>query len=218
VRIGTGADSFCIDSTEVTNEQYRAYLQATGGVPSGMPGVCTFKTTHLPPSPGWPPADSHLSDPVASVDWCDALAYCLWAGKTLCGKPRGGAHATADMNEPQKSAWFHACSKNGERSYPYGVEYDGSGCNGEGSPASAGVGTFASCEGGYSALFDMSGNLEEWTDSCESDATGADDGCLARGGNFDSTSSELLRCAASSSALQYRKLREPWRGFRCCGS
>lgn len=216
VRIAQGASSFCIDSTEVTNEQYRAFLDATRGLPSGLPAVCSFKTSHAPSSSSGSESGRERF-PVVDVDWCDALAYCLWAGKALCGRPQGGAHAISERNDANASAWFAACSKGGTRAFAYGDAYERNTCNTSSSSPFA-VGSLATCEGGYPepGVFDLSGNVEEWTDSCEAGSDPAQDGCLARGGSFSSEISQG-ECASTTDAREARSLREPWRGFRCCG-
>jgi len=41
---------------------------------------------------------------------------------------------------------------------------------------------YPDCEGGYAGLFNMVGNVSEWTDRCEGD--GPDDDCMVRGGSI----------------------------------
>ena len=62
-------DAFWIDPTEVTNGQYRVFLDATG---HAAPPLWDGRER-----PGW----SEL--PVVGVGWDDALAYAAWAGKRL---------------------------------------------------------------------------------------------------------------------------------------
>lgn len=55
---------------------------------------------------------------------------------------------------------------------------------------------------GYAGLYDMSGNVEEWDDSCKA-STGPDDYCRLRGGDtypsFPSDPTYPLKCAALTS-------------------
>jgi hypothetical protein len=75
VRVGT----FCIDSTEVTNAQYAAFL-ATRPNAAGLPHACDNKTSFAPAN-NWR-LDEQGSHPVLGVDWCDAAAFCRWAGSS----------------------------------------------------------------------------------------------------------------------------------------
>ena len=83
VRAGT----FCVDSTEVTNEQYMAFLTAKGGDVGGQPGACKWNSSYVPGDEGvsWPYIAGRASYPIVNVDWCDAFMFCNWAGKRLCG-------------------------------------------------------------------------------------------------------------------------------------
>ena len=66
-------------------------------------------------------------------------------------------------------------------------------------------------------LFDMSGNVAEWENSCNASA-GASDTCLARGGSFDSANgSASLTCATSAAQPGMpRNTTAADLGFRCC--
>src|SRR5262249_39830790 len=74
---------FCIDATEVTNAQYAAFL-ATNPQTSLQPARCTsWNGTYAGAYVG--PLTGRDDYPVVGVTWCDAFAYCKWAGKRLCG-------------------------------------------------------------------------------------------------------------------------------------
>lgn len=201
--------SFCIDSTEVTNDQYAAFL-AAGDKPA-QPSVCSWNSTFEPQS-SWPPAGGQGGLPVVEVDWCDARAFCAWAGKRLCGYIGGGALATADENDPAKDQWFAACSGGGARNYPYGNALVTSACNISGSRVA--TGSLASCQGSIPGLYDMSGNVTEHIDVCQG-SQGAADRCAHRGGHFNDTADARLRCTASQSTARQSRYGDV--GIRCCG-
>ena len=114
--------------------------------------------------------------PWANVSWDEARAACELAGKRLC-----------DEDE-----WFGACVPPGGGVYPYGEVYSAHRCNGNdhGAGGATPTGSMSECEGGYPGIFDMSGNMWEWTSTC------ADGRCRVRGGSFGDPGSDQLRCAA----------------------
>jgi sulfatase modifying factor 1 len=203
VRVTDGATTFCIDATEVTNGQYAEFLAANP--PSSNQFSACSDNTSFTPDGDWP-GDPTL--PVVRVDWCDAYAFCTWAGKRLCGRIGADHLALADRNDATASQWFFACSMKGTKTYPYGATYDANACVfGSGRQA---AGSKQTCEGGFPGVFDMSGNVEEWVDEC---ANGFSD-CLARGADYSTPNAS--ECATAATAAQPRMLKEPWRGFRCC--
>jgi formylglycine-generating enzyme required for sulfatase activity len=203
------SDSFYIDSTEVTVRQYLEFLAATGDEVGCQPSVCGWNTS-FSPAPGEVTALSDL--PMHYVDWCDAAAYCAWAGKRLCGRIGGGAVPTASADDYDLSEWVAAC---GGPNYNWHPSLDTSGepaveCNDwTSSRAPAG----STCEGSYPGLFDMQGNVNEWIDSCNGTA-GATDSCETLGGNAISNATGV--CHARDPLR--RDSRYSFFGFRCCAS
>lgn len=204
------AGGYGINATEVTNEEYATWLLWQPN-PKLQTGACAWNTSYLP-SQGWPATYPKL--PVVYVDFCDAVAYCRWSGRRLCGKIGGGANGFADFADASKSQWYNACSVGGTRPYPYGATYAGGSCNGadygKGGPVAVGEAT--ACEGGYPSLQDMSGNVWEWEDSCSGSA-GEADLCRIRGGSY-SQSGAALACDADSSLTRNTTGKSV--GFRCC--
>jgi len=127
-------DGFYIDKFEVTNREYKEFVDATG---------------HRPP-PLWRgetyPAE--LADhPVVAVDWYDAEAYCKHRGKTL----------------PSEAQWEKAARGSDGRSFPWGSEFDSKKLNTFGDyGGTTPVGKFPDGASPYGAL-DMAGNVQEWT-------------------------------------------------------
>ena len=242
---------FCIDRTEVTQSQYAQFLQAVQSKPGAEHTDCAQNGTYTPltqPSsyePAtciegvvWTP-EKTPDRPVVCVDWCDAFAYCAWAGKRLCGRIGGGRNGiTGKPNDPiepgndaSKSQWYAACTQGGTTTYPYGDTYDPLACEGYdsgGSMTDAGkvsptwetkkdVGARAGCRGNgapYSGIRDLSGSIAEFTDECF-DTTSSPTilYCAARGGGFGSGEAGL---ACRITAAQSLEMTGPHLGFRCC--
>ena len=208
--------AYCIDSTEVTNAQYAQFLAAKGSDLTGQPAVCYWNSTYEP-SMDWP-ATGRDTYPVVYVDWCDAYAFCKWAGKRLCGKIGGTANAYADFASAAQSQWFNACSKGGTQAYPYGNAAQPGRCvdvSADGGGVTAGtrmVRTAPQCEGGYPGIFDISGNVWEWEDSCNGNQ--GMDPCRIRGGSYGNTPGDGA-CALDNASGRQGKSQNL--GIRCCG-
>ncbi|MCE7895002.1 MAG: hypothetical protein DYH12_35730 [Sorangiineae bacterium PRO1] len=210
----TGGGSYCIDQLEVSYEQYETFWQA--GPTFNLP-ACSWNTSYTPTS-NWPASSFNKKKPVRNVDWCDAWAYCQWAGKRLCGKQNGGAVAYGDFASAAQSQWMNACTA-GVNTYPYGSAFVAGNCVGQGYAfPDAGVGpqdvnrSANNCLGAAPGLYDMSGNVAEWEDSCNG-TTGTGDDCRVRGGSYPDGSA-ALECKADRSLKRDAKLDDV--GFRCC--
>jgi formylglycine-generating enzyme len=215
VRVTDANGTFCIDATEVTNRQLTAFINST--VRPTPPAKCAFKTSYG----GAIRPDDDL--PATDVDWCDAWMYCAWAGKRLCGSRNGTViDEEIKANNAQISEWFAACSLQGTRDYPYPGDFSPSACNtcqniaacSDGGSPLVPVGSRATCEGGYPGLFDMSGNVNEWEDNCNSSDT-----CPPRGGNATTGAADST-CAMGTSAplVNKRNQKGPRTGIRCCAN
>lgn len=211
VKVPSSTGAYCIDATEVTNEAYAKFL-ATNPSTSNQPTSCAWNDSFVPGT--WPAASGEEKHPVTEVDWCDARAYCAWAGKRLCGRIGGGTLPYADFADPKKSEWYNACSAEGTREYPYAGTYDAQACNGVDKELgnTVEVGSLETCEGSVPGLFDMSGNVLEWEDSCDGE-TGDKDLCQARGGAYGDNR-DTLKCKFPFGLARSTKL--PRIGFRCC--
>ena len=134
--------AFYIDKFEVTNLQYKKFNDATK-----RRSPTHFRNRTFP--------QGKADHPVTFVSWLDAKAYCQWAGKRL----------------PSDQEWEKAARGTDGRWFPWGNEFDYTKSNspvrwreigvfGDTTP----VGAFAGGASPY-GVYDMSGNVWEWTDS-----------------------------------------------------
>jgi sulfatase modifying factor 1 len=184
-----GQPGFLMDATEVTTASFAAFVEATGYVTEaeefGWSGVfysdslawlpVDSATWKYPRGPGAPAAQPN--EPVTQVSFRDAAAYASWAGKRL----------------PSEAEWLWAASQGGQESeFPWGDEmtvdgkFPGNWWQGpfpyadevlDGYPGIAPVQSFPPAPNG---LYDISGNVWEWTTSQRS-STGE---YIIRGGSF----------------------------------
>ena len=210
-----------IDATEVTKGQYDAWLATSPSLlPSTDAANCGYVTSYSEQTTdgvyAGPDADHH---PVVNVDWCDAYAYCFGVDKRLCGAIGGGPLDYASYDDVTQSQWYRACSSGGTNTYPYGNVYQPSTCDGfdywNGNSSiwqTVAVGSLAKCVTsmtGYAGVYDLSGNVWEWEDSCYS--TGWGSICRLSGGGFGG---QELACGGDWA--DSRQAAGVGVGFRCC--
>jgi iron(II)-dependent oxidoreductase len=135
-------DAFYMDKYEVTNSQYSAFCKATGTPLPEFWGEKRFKC-----GPDFP------DHPVTGVSFFDAEKYAKWAGKRL----------------PTEAEWEYA-ARGGlpAASYPWGENVDSTKVNyGKRYGGTLRVGTLP--PNGY-GLYDITGNVWEWTTDFYSDS------------------------------------------------
>ena len=132
-------EPFLVAETEVTNEQYRDFVKATGYKPPEH-----WKGGEFPPGAAL--------EPVTGVSWNDAVAYCKWLSREI------GAEARL----PTEAEWESAARGREERKYPWGKDWDerAADCAEAGGRVRA-VKSFPAGKSPAGA-YDMAGNVWEW--------------------------------------------------------
>lgn len=209
---------FCIDVKEVTAAEYLQFLGASDRPTSDELAVCDWNAAQF----GNPTLFVADSKPATNVDFCDAWAYCKWAGKHLCGNTLDAGRASTE--EPTDSQWTTACMNGAAATdYPTGSALaDAGACNiGLGSSAPAPVGSYPGCKGiadPYDKIFDMAGNVLEWDQSGTSGAfdSGAAHSEMKAGIRGGSYASELATSRCKVGAAATIATKNGTIGFRCC--
>lgn len=135
---------FWLKKTEVTFEQYDIFADATGRA--------------RPHDDGWGRGDR----PVINVDWRDAVAYAEWLSK----------ETGEQFRLPTEAEWEYAARAGRESIYSWGDEPDSQQANGSegfGWPSDGYIkqtAPVASFNANDFGLYDMHGNVQEWTQDC----------------------------------------------------
>ena len=149
--------SYLIDKTEVTNEQYKAFLDATGYQPKWPRNFLKhWRNGNYP--------KGKANHPVVWVSIEDAKAYARWEGKRL----------------PTEYEWQKAAQGDDGRDWPWGNIYDPEKANMD-SRDTKPVGSYPEGASLYGCL-DLTGNVWEWTNSLQTD--GYHNFCWIRGGSY----------------------------------
>jgi formylglycine-generating enzyme required for sulfatase activity len=200
---------FCMDTTEVTLSQYLQFYAAN----PPLPDECQWKT-------GYTGASFRGDAAIGNLDWCDALAYCTWVGKRLCGG-MGGKVLDLVNSVSVQSEWQYACTHGGDPSYqfPYGPTADPTICLYNDSVDSGGARAVAAnprCVG-PDGVFDLSGNVWEWENACDRDASLPlqKAQCNLRGGGFLRRSADWGACARVPGGWTRESFTDDT-GIRCC--
>jgi formylglycine-generating enzyme len=235
---------YWIDQTEVTVSQYVAFVNAVAfdGGPGTVrwdPACVAWKTTPSNPTIADASDQCALSTmpesepfretkPIRCVDWCDARAFCQWAGKDLCsGDDSDSTVAPQDLPDQ----WGGACSANGW-AYVNGTTPVYGACNvgvdagqclaivHQFNCAPVDVDSFPQCTSPSGAV-DMIGNVAEWVLQCgvalEGGSGDESSLCQYRGGSF-ATDLVGTTCYEVAGTVPYdpRGTRDRSIGFRCC--
>jgi formylglycine-generating enzyme required for sulfatase activity len=149
---------FAVSKFEITVGQYREFVQASG---YKVLNQCAIRTgeKHIPTrgktafDPGFPQDDNH---PVTCVSWRDAKAFVYWLS-TKTG---------FQYRLLSESEWEYAARAGSETPYSTGRILDASLVNFN-SNGTVPVGQYAA--NGF-GLYDMQGNVLEWTEDCYADS------------------------------------------------
>ena len=133
-------DAYYIDRYEVTNAQYKKFVQATG---------------YREPSEWQDERFNRPDQPVVGVSWDDALAYCNWAGKTLPTEAQWEKAARGGLRK-KRFPWGDTWPPQPNAGNFYDKYIEG---YSDGYAYTAPVGSFT--PNGY-GLYDMAGNVLEW--------------------------------------------------------
>ncbi len=137
---------FFLDRTEVTNQQYDAFIKATGHAPPANP--FNPETLNIWRNGAYPAALAQY--PVVNVTWQDARDYCAWSDKRL----------------PTEAEWEWAARGPEGWLWPWGNDFDQARVNTkerglEGAAPADGDSAGAS----WAGALGMGGNVWEWTAS-----------------------------------------------------
>jgi len=185
---------FFIDKYEVTNEEYRRFLDAN---PKYHHFPATWEHGKFP--------EERAKFPVTGITLGEAIEYARWAKKRL----------------PKEEEWEYAARGDDKRAYPWGAEFTSSTANtkeagfGEAAPVDAYPGDVSPF-----GIIGMGGNVSEWVDSIYlpypgSDAPVEPNSFVVRGGNF-----YIDRAWCTTTHRVYAKMDEsrPYLGFRCAAN
>lgn len=228
---------FWIQSHEVTNAEFAAFVRATGyrtmaernppeqaGAAGDMlhPGSAVFQSPS-PQNPAWwrwvagaqwrhpsGPQESiegHEREPVVQIAWPDALAYARWAGLTLPSEDQWEYAARAMAASIAEPVDGHGQP---QANYYQGV-FPVRNLGIDGYIGRAPVGCF---EPNAFGLYDMIGNVWEWTSTSGSRSDASEPVNVIKGGSYLCAANYCARYRPAARQFQERGLGTDHIGFR----
>jgi len=195
-------DGYDIDNTEVTNAQFRAFVKATNYITtaekpqpgSGLVGGAVFRPPS-PSNPGWwhfveganwrhpegPGSDINGGDlnPVVQVSLIDAKAYANWVGRSIPSEVQWEYAARAGRDS--EFVWGDQKTVNGvEQANTWQGAFPIENTLQDGYELRAPIGCY---EPNAFGLYDMIGNVWEWTDT-DYEFTRTPNSYTIKGGSF----------------------------------
>ncbi|MCZ6872388.1 MAG: SUMF1/EgtB/PvdO family nonheme iron enzyme [bacterium] len=196
---GDGLDAFSIEVHEVTNTQYRQFIEAGGYTTKGWwaeDGWAWLQARKRRQPSYWDSSQFKAPDqPVVGIAWYEADAYCRWAGKAL----------------PNERQWEKACQGEDGRKFPWGDEplrrsqTETTSESDKLFMAPAVVGSMPQTQSPY-GVHDMAGNVLEWTQT-------ARDGQVVLCGGSGSSYTPNVGCGVRYTLLP--GIAANFIGFRC---
>jgi formylglycine-generating enzyme required for sulfatase activity len=195
---------FSLDATEVTNADFEKFVAETGYVTTaeyeGYSWVHTAGGSMKADGHSWREPQGPGSSiaglgryPVVHVSAADAENYCTWAGKRL----------------PSEDEWEYGARGSDRRIFPWGDEWNPSRLSWQAAGGTASpVGSFAAgATPGDPALYDLAGNVWEWTTTLQGGEN------VLKGGSFSESNPAYFRSAVQLTASGYESHGDF--GFRC---
>jgi formylglycine-generating enzyme required for sulfatase activity len=181
---------YWIDKFPVTNEKYRAFIQAGGYEKQQYwsSEAWQWKTEQKIESPKfWKDKRWNKPDhPVVGVSYYEVEAYAKWAGKRL----------------PTEQEWEKAARGEDGRQYPWGEDFDKNRCNSRESVIghTTPVTQYSNGASPY-GCYDMAGNAWEWCDDWYDKKAG---GRVIRGGSWTNEPKTLRTSSSGKGSVDYQ--------------
>ncbi len=185
---------FAMDKTLVTNAEFKRFLEKSGYVPKVKHQfLAHWENGNIPKG-----KEEH---PVTFVSLEDARAYAAWAGKRL----------------PTEAEWQWAAQNgNSETQYPWGNAFDPERCN-HGQFEDTSPVTYFKNGRTVEGIYDMSGNVWQWTESERSD--GHNRYAIVRGGAWYETKASGWYADQGPQRTHFgAKYLFSWPGLDRCGT
>jgi formylglycine-generating enzyme required for sulfatase activity len=166
--------AFALGKFDVTSEQFQNFLTATGYQPAACNPTLNLRWTSPGKGIAYPPFDTEPRRwPAACLDWKDAETYVVWLNSRVRAQRPGLAARKEPYRLPSEAEWEYAARAGTTTSRWWGdaIGTGKANCNGCGSKSDnqvlSDVGSFGPNPFG---LFDMLGNVWQWTGDCWHDS------------------------------------------------
>jgi formylglycine-generating enzyme required for sulfatase activity len=161
--------SFALGKYDVTRDEYAAFVRDTGYLGGGGCGVDSFKW-RMRPELSWqhPGFEQTPRDPVVCVSWNDAHAYIEWLNHKAS---HGSASDRNPYRLPSEAEWEYAARAGSTTAFWWGDDDSEAGTHAWYKENAAGhTHVVGSKPGNAFGLFDIVGNVWQWTEDCYDDS------------------------------------------------